>query len=115
MTNRNPYRTAILTAALLLCAPLAASAADVQSVGVHAGDLNLATDAGRAVLQQRIAHAVDAVCGMSHPRTAGEAQAYAACSKTARAGTATQYDTMVAAARDGQKMMAGGKAAPVLQ
>ncbi len=85
-----------------------------QSIRVHAGDLNLATDAGRTILQQRITRAVNTVCGMSHPRTATEAQAYAACSRTARAGTTAQYDAMVVAARNGQTMVAGGKTAPAM-
>jgi UrcA family protein len=110
---RTPFAAAVILS-LFTALPLAARAADT-SVAVHAGDLDLATDSGQAVLQHRIAHAVNTVCGMSHPRTTAEAQAYAACSASARASATAQFDTMVAAARDGQKVMAGGKAHPAMQ
>jgi UrcA family protein len=92
-------RTAVFSAALLL--PLAANAGTVT---VQSRDLNLTTDAGRAQLRHRIAHAVDAVCGPAHARTAEDAQAYASCSKSARAGAALQFDTVVAAAQNSQKV-----------
>lgn len=88
---------ALLSATLLLAtAPLAV--AQTQSVKVQSGDLNLTRESDRAKLQYRIAHAVDTICGTAHVRTTADAQAYAACSKTARSGAAVQYDAMVAKA-----------------
>jgi len=94
---------ALLSATLLLAtAPIAV--AETQSVKVQSGDLNLARETDRTKLQYRVAHAVDTVCGSSHPRTTADAQAYATCSKTARAGAAVQYEAMVAKAQADMKV-----------
>jgi UrcA family protein len=96
-----------LLSAMFGSIPVAAGADERPSVTVQSGDLNLAKDAGRAVLQQRIAHAVDAVCGPAHPRSTADAQAYATCSKTARASAAAQYDALVANVQTGKRIAAG--------
>jgi UrcA family protein len=90
-----------ITAAALLSAvfatiPLAAGADEVPSVTVNASDLNLATNAGRTVLRNRIDLAVEKVCDPVHGRTPWEIRAYATCRKTARVGAASQFDVMVA-------------------
>lgn len=105
--------TALFSAALILVSmPLAAHAADTRTVAVQAGDLNLARDAGRAALQSRITRAVEEVCGPAHPRTTAEVQAYATCSKTARANATAQYDAVIAKAQMGMKV-AGDRKSPV--
>ena len=97
--------TAILTIATLLLAanPLAA-APQAPAIAVQSGDLNLTSDAGRAVLRQRIAHAVDKVCGPTHPRTTEDAQAYAACKQTAQVNAGVQYDSIIALAGSETKL-----------
>jgi UrcA family protein len=91
--------TAVLSVAglLLLTGPLAA-APQAPAVAVQSGDLNLTSDAGRAVLRQRIAHAVEKVCGPTHPRTTGDAQAYATCKQAAQVKAGVQYDSVIATA-----------------
>jgi UrcA family protein len=94
---------AALSATLLFAAnPLAA--AETRGIAVQSSDLNLTKGADRAVLQQRIAHAVDRICGSAHARTTADIQAYATCSKAARAGAATQYDSVIAKAQMGMKV-----------
>ena len=94
---------ASVSAILLVAAnPLAAAAR--QTVLVQSSDLNLAKDADRATLQLRIAHAVDRICGSAHARTTADVQAYATCSKAARAGAATQYDAAIAKAQMGMRV-----------
>jgi UrcA family protein len=107
MSNR--FSIALLSAILMSAASLPASA-QAHSVAVTSSDLNLTSDAGRTTLQMRIAHAVDAVCGPAHARTTADSDAYAKCSKTARADAQTQYDTMVAKAMDERKIAATHKA-----
>lgn len=107
MFNHNVHSkaAALLSAGLLFTAmPLAASAAETRTVAVPSGDLNLAKDAGRAVLQQRIAHAVKAVCGPGYARTTADIQAYATCSKQARAGATSQFDAMIANVQTGKRV-----------
>ena len=110
MFNR-PRRSstiALLAASLLFAIPMAANA-QTRSVSVSSADLNLASKAGQTALQYRIARAIDTVCGSAHGRTTAEAQAYAACSKQARAGAATQFDTVVAKAQMSTKVAADAK------
>lgn len=93
-----------LAAAASLCAlfaavPMTANAADAgaaPSVAVRADDLNLASNAGRTVLQNRVALAVEKVCAPVQGRTPWEVQAYRACRASARAGAAPQVEAMVA-------------------
>ena len=87
---------AALLSAALATVPLAAGADEVPSVTVHASDLNLATNAGRSVLRNRIDLAVEKVCDPVHGRTPWEIRAYAACRKTARSSATSQFDAMVA-------------------
>ena len=105
----NRHTTPILLSATLLLAaiPVAANAADAHSVQVNAGDLNLDSSSGRAVLRARIDQAVVAVCGDTHTRTTWALRAQAiSCTKTARDGAMTQFDGMVAAAQSGRKVAA---------
>jgi UrcA family protein len=100
--------TALLLAILLPAAsPLAA--AETRSLQVRSSDLNLTRQADRVTLQQRIAHAVDRVCGSAHARTTADVQAYAACSQAARASAASQFDAMVAKAQADMKVAGGRK------
>ena len=94
----------ILLSAILMSATAPAAFAQAHSLAVTSSDLNLTNDAGRAVFQQRIAHAVDTVCGPAHARTTADSDAYAKCSKAARADAQSQYDTMVAKAMEERKL-----------
>jgi UrcA family protein len=105
----------ILLSAILMFAavPAIAGTAQTQSVTIRSSDLDLATDAGQAIFQQRIGRAVERVCGV-HPRTTWELEAYTNCRQTARAGAASQFDALVAAARNSRKVATdGNNAAPI--
>ena len=105
--------SAALLSAVLAAIPLTAGADERPSVVVHASDLNLATNAGRTVLQNRIALAVEKVCDPVHGRTPWEVRAYTTCRKTARAGATSQFDAMVA--NTGKKVAAEGNIAASAQ
>lgn len=107
-------RNAILPAALLLCALPAAANAGTQRIEVKTSDLNLATEAGRALLHQRIARAADDVCGAYHGLATAKAPAYAACTSAVQARAMPQYEAMVAAAQDAQKIANSRKDVPSL-
>jgi UrcA family protein len=112
MLTRHTFPLSFFCATLLL-APLGANA-QTGAVSVRSADLNLTSDAGRAVLQQRIAHAVDRVCGSSHARTTADIQAYATCSKTARANAMAQYNAVVAKAAAEPKLAGAVPTSPVV-
>jgi UrcA family protein len=105
MFNRHTF-SILLSATLLLTAiPLAANAADTRTVTVKVNDLDLDSDAGRTVLRARIDQAVETICGDVHMRTTWALRAHAiSCSNTARAGAMSQFDVLVAAARNGTKV-----------
>ncbi len=92
------------SAALMLTVGTGFASAQTRSIGVDASDLDLASNAGRAVLEQRVDHAVDNICGSSHARSTWEQVNYAACSKAARADVRSKVDTMVAAAESARRM-----------
>lgn len=108
-----------LIVAAISFAAVAASAAeatriDVRNINVRIGDLDLASASGRAVLDARVAHAVDRICGSAHARSTWEQQNYADCSKAARAEAAPRIDAMVAAAQNARQVAGNrGSAAPV--
>ncbi len=106
MFNRHSRIAANFFSATVMLAgfSFAADAAETQSVSIQSSDLDLASEAGRAVLQLRIDHAVDKVCGSPHVRTTGEVQNYATCSKEARTAAAAQFDAAVAAAQNARKV-----------
>jgi UrcA family protein len=85
-------RKTMLFAAALLAAisamPAAAQAPASRAVG-HAG-LDLATPAGRAALDRRIASAVESVCGSYAGASSDEAREIDRCRAAARTGIATQ-------------------------
>jgi UrcA family protein len=101
-------RLNVIAVAALMFVGSAASAqtanAQTSKVDVRVADLDLASHAGRAVLEQRIGHAVDRICGSPHTRSTWEVQNYATCSQTARAQVQSQVDAMVAAAENARKM-----------
>jgi UrcA family protein len=106
-TKTRATTVAALFFATLAAIPSAASAAETRSVAVQSGDLDLAKGAGRAALQQRIAHAVKAVCGPDYARTTADIQAYATCSGQARVNAGSQFDAMVAKAQTNKKVALG--------
>jgi UrcA family protein len=77
-----------MTSTLLLAATaapaVAQSVAEPSKTVVSYADLNLSTPAGRAALQQRLAHAVEMVCPAGSERMGLDKQlAYDACRKQA--------------------------------
>jgi len=100
--SRSIIMASLLTTLLFSANPLAA--AETRSIAIQSRDLNLAKSADRATLQQRIAHAVDRVCGPAHARTTADAEAYSSCAKAASASAAIQYDAVVAKAMAERKV-----------
>ncbi|MBO6767242.1 MAG: UrcA family protein [Erythrobacter sp.] len=82
------------TLATLAAAGLAltANAAHANSVNVTYDDLNLATEAGQKVLEQRIESAARSVCGLDRQRTGTRIPDTAArsCYKKAKASASAQ-------------------------
>jgi UrcA family protein len=101
-------------AALMLAASAGIADAQTRSVDVHVSDLDLASDAGRTLLQQRIGHAVDNICGSPHARSTWEEQNYATCSKATRAQVQTKVDTMIAAAENARKVAGERNTTPAM-
>lgn len=108
---------ALLSAGLIVAAisfaAVAASAAETSRIDVRTSDLDLASTSGQAMLEQRVTHAVDRICGSAHARSTWEQQNYADCSKAARADAAPRIDAMVAAAQNARKVASMPAAAPV--
>ncbi len=98
-------RPALLLTALLL--PVAATAGDHRSAMVRYGDLNLASDAGRASLETRIRAAVRSVCAAGDSRNLRELAASAACRDKAEAKAMASMQIAVdrAASRDQLAML----------
>ena len=115
--------TAILICAGLMLAavPLASASAagpvpEARSLAVDSRDLNLTTESGRALLRARIDHAVDRICGSRFERATWQVDAYAKCSKAARAGAEDQFEAQVAAAVNAQKLAGqGGNSASMMR
>ena len=109
MFNRHARSARILLSATLLLTaiPFAASAAETPTITVRVNDLNLDSDAGRAVLRSRIDQAVEQVCGDVHMRTTWALRARAiSCSNAAHASAMSQFDVLAAAARSSKKVAA---------
>ena len=114
MFDRPRFLTATaLLSAMLATIPVAASAGEALTVAVNASDLNLGTAAGRTVLQNRIALAVEKVCAPVHGQTPWQVEAYRTCRSTARASAAPQFDAMVA--NSGNKVAGVSNAAASVQ
>ena len=113
---RYPIRFAslILSTGLMVLSATDVPARELEkaSVDVHTADLDLASEAGRQVLEARINHAVDRICGDAHSRSTWEQANYANCSKEARLQVRAQVDAVIAAAENSRRM-AGARAAPV--
>jgi UrcA family protein len=119
MFNRSAGLLFAVSVLALSRVSLSAQAADVTRVAVRAGDLDLTTDSGRAVLKQRIDAAVTQACGYPYglSRMYGQqvyaaSPAYAACSASARTQAAHSFDTLVAAAGR-HKLMVNEQSRPV--
>ena len=90
---------AIVACGLMGAFSLPAMAGD-QSMRVTSWDLDLTTDAGRAIFERRIAHAVEQVCGPSGGVTMDERMDYLSCSRSAQAGAMSQMEVAVKAAQE---------------
>ena len=105
------FGAALFSAALLFVVP--GANAQTASVNIRTTDLNLTTDAGRATLDARIAHAVDRICGDAHSRSTWAEENYASCAKAARAQVQGQVQAAVSAAENAERMAGQREAAPV--
>ncbi|MEO7054777.1 MAG: UrcA family protein [Rhizomicrobium sp.] len=110
MFDHRSTAAAFLLAAGVMLAPSAQ--AQTQRITVDSRNLDLASDAGRAVMAQRVTHAVDRICGSPHARSTSEQHNYAACSQAARADATPQIEALVMAAENARKV-AGGSTMPV--
>ena len=91
-----------LSAALITAMPAAAQ--DQISVHVSYADLNLASNAGAAVLKQRMDDAVTQICGKVDPRNMGAMTLVQACRHSTSVTVEHQFRRIVAAARMAQPM-----------
>ena len=87
-------------------APTAPS--DVLVEYVRYGDLNLASAAGQARLESRIASAIDNVCPAGFALDLNAAAQSQSCKASALADARGQMDEVIARARSGQLALAGG-------
>ncbi|WP_421993516.1 UrcA family protein [Qipengyuania sp.] len=85
-------KTTLVTLAAAAGLALSATAAQAGSVSVTYDDLNLDTEAGQKVLDQRIEAAARAACGLDEQRTGTRLQSNAArtCFKEAKANASAQ-------------------------
>lgn len=90
-----------LTVASMLVVPTVSQAATSTSVQVSYADLNLASDAGRNVLERRVARAVRIVCPTEDMRDFAIAHDTQACRSTATANAQPAVDAAIAAVRKG--------------
>ncbi|HXS07750.1 MAG TPA: UrcA family protein [Rhizomicrobium sp.] len=106
------FSSLFLSAGLMVLSATDVPAREMEQarVNVHTSDLNLASDTGRAVLEGRITHAVDQICGNAHSRSTWDQQNYANCSKQARVDVKAQVDAAVAAAENARKMASSASA-----
>ncbi len=89
-----------LSAALITAMPAAAQ--DQISVRVSYADLNLASNAGTAVLKQRMDDAVTQICGKANPRDIGAMTFVQACRDSTSVTIELQLRRVIAAARMAQ-------------
>ena len=112
MSVRTPVLAAAAIAAMIVnvaaVAPVLAQ--PMPSVEVHFADLNLGSDAGRTVLDRRIANAADQLCGEARPIELTLNAAVQACRSETIALAQPQRD---AAVRYGTVQIA--QAAPVVR
>lgn len=98
MTVRSTILAAAALVAGLINVTVAAAPAIAQtpaSIAVSYGDLNLNSDAGRTVLDRRIAAAATQLCGEALPVELGRAAASRACFSETLAAVQPQRDAAV--------------------
>jgi UrcA family protein len=80
---KNAFRIAFAAAAVTAALSTIVRADDVRQIHVRYDDLNIHTDAGAALLLQRIHAAAERVCAASSPRDLGQLAAVKACTEHA--------------------------------
>ena len=94
-----------LTATIALMGAASTSYAnDTFTASVKTNDLNLASPAGVAVLDQRIVQAAKLVCGPLDIKSTRAVAAWNACHQAAVDGAKAQVEAAVAAYRDGKAL-----------
>lgn len=109
MLKTLPAFGALIVAALLVV-PTVGQAATSNSVRVSYADLNLASDAGLATLEGRVAGAARQVCEIEDSRELVLARATHSCRTGAVASAQPALDAAVAAARKGTVTVLDGAA-----
>lgn len=92
----------VLAGALLSAPAIAAPEMDAPHTSVSYRDLDLSTDAGARILQQRVRRAAASVCGVFDQRDLPAVSHAMACRKMALQGAAPQMELALAAARSGR-------------
>jgi UrcA family protein len=77
--TQNSFRRVVVVAALVAGFATAGQATELPQVHVNFSDLNVNSEAGAAVLYQRIRNAAEQVCGTFGVRDLGAAAAAKAC------------------------------------
>ena len=96
-----------LAVTAVLVVPTVSQAAQPNSVHVSYADLNLAKEAGRAVLHARVDAAARSVCEIEDSRDFGLAKATSACRSDAIAAAKPAVDSAIASMRRGSVTVAG--------
>ena len=99
-----------LIVASALVVPTVSQAASATSASVSFADLNLATGAGRAALDGRVAGAARSVCEIEDSRELALASATRVCRADAIASAQPAVDAAVAAQRTGSVTVMGAAA-----
>ena len=93
-----------LSAAVALMSAPSSFAQEMHTASVQTNDLNLASPAGIAVLDQRIAQAAKLVCGPLDIKSTQAAVAWNACHQAAVEGAKTKMEAAIAAYRDNKAL-----------
>jgi UrcA family protein len=110
LRSKLSFGSLFLSAGLMILSATDVPAHEIQttSVNVHTADLNLTSLEGRLVLDARISHAVNQICGDAHARSTWDQANYANCATKARAEVQAKVDATVAAAENAHRMAGGG-------
>ena len=110
LRSKLSFGSLFLSAGLMILSATGVPARELQtaSVNVHTADLNLTSLEGRLVLEARINHAVDQICGDAHARSTWDQANYAGCATKARGEVKAKVEAAVAAAENARRMAGVG-------
>jgi UrcA family protein len=100
------FSVAAVAAASIAAVP--ASAQETESARVYYGDLNLASEAGKATFDNRVRRAADRICGTPDARDLKMSALIAACKAEVIASAAPQRDALLASNNRYAQVSLGG-------